>query len=249
MQRKAGETQADYDRRRRIAFGLFAALGANFLWGVTPLYYQPVLHLPPATIVGVRCLASIPLIVLVALLVGEPLRVPRKLAAVLVFNGLLLLANWLMFTYCVATKIVVQASLAYFLTPLVMVGLGALLLGERLRRMQLASLTIAAFGCGLLVLDAGNVTWIAVTMASVFGLYSTLRRKFDVPAVGGLFWESLVCVPAAIGLLLWFGLPGMQDAADPHLGFTWLVLIGSACFTVFPLTLFGAATRRLSMRT
>ena len=237
------------DHPAGFAFGL-AAYG---LWGVIPLYFRQIRTIPPVEVLAHRALWSC--LVLAALVVwlrrGADVHAAlsrRRTALTLLGSTLFIAANWLAYIYAVATEQIVQAGLGYFITPLANVALGVALLGERLRRLQGVALASAGVGVAVLTSYAGQVPWIAVTLAVSFSLYGLLRKLAAADALVGLFIETALLAPAALAYLCF--LASRADttfaASDPRNA--WLLALGGPVTTV-PLLCFAAAARRLRMTT
>ena len=172
----------------------------------------------------------------------------RRALATLLGSGALLTANWGTFIYAVDTDRVLQSSLGYFITPLVNVGLGTLVLGERLRRLQALAIALATLGVILLAVHMGGVPWIALVLAGTFGSYGLIRKTVPVPALAGSLVETLLIAPVAAVYLLWLygsGLGGLTHA-DPRGA---LLLLAAGPVTALPLAWFAAAARRLPLST
>ncbi len=233
---------------------MLAAVGANVIWGLLPLYYQPLSHVPAMQTVVFRALLSVPMLLIVARFVAGKADAGRRWPwSISVQCALLIGLNWLLFVYLTTSGRTLEAALAYFLTPLAMVLVGVAFFGERLTRRQALAVAIAATGCVCFAADSlrssdGLVSLLlAIVMACAVAIYASLRRKHDVPSVPGLLREVLVLLPLSVAGFAWFGMP--EAAADgPGAGATTLLLVGAAALTVAPLSLFGFATRRLPMR-
>jgi len=174
-------------------------------------------------------------------------RQPRVLAAFLV-SAVLLSINWLAYIWAVANGHVVDASLGYFMTPLVNTALGYTVLHERLRRPQAIALGLATCGVAWLTLLTSHPPWIALVLAGSFGVYGLLRKVATLGALEGLTLETLILVPAAL-VGLWFlqqSGRAVFPAADPAANL-WLAIVGPV--TAVPLLLFAAGARRLSLVT
>jgi chloramphenicol-sensitive protein RarD len=166
----------------------------------------------------------------------------------LVAAALLLSSNWLVYVLAVVGDQVLDASLGYFLCPLVLVALGVLVLGERLSPLRLAAVALAAAGVLLLIVGLGVVPRIALFLAVSFGLYGLLRKRLPVGPVAGLFLECLLTLPLAVlllaGLALRGGLAFPTGAIGPD-----LLLLAAGAVTIAPLLLFGLGARRLPLTT
>ena len=233
--------------------GLVYAALAFVWWGLFPLYFRLVTTVPAPEILAHRVVWC--LLCLAALLTGrrqwgwlrQVLRQPRVLAA-FVASALLIGANWLAYIWAVNHGHVIEASLGYFITPLVNVLLGVTLLHERLRRLQWLALAIAAAGVLWLTVQAGQPPWIALALAISFGGYGLLRKIAVLGALEGLTLETLLLAPLA---LLVLGIAASQGTASfpapDVLTNLWIIALGP--ITAVPLLLFAAGARRLSMAT
>lgn len=232
-----------------FAFG-FAAYG---LWGVIPLYFKLLTHVAPVQVLAHRAVWSfgVLLVAICALRkVGEVLRVvaDRRTLLTLVGSATLIAINWFAYIYAVTTDQVPQASLGYYITPLANVLIGVALLGERMRGLQIAALGLAAAGVGILTFLSGSVPWIAVALAISFSLYGLLRKIARAEAMVGLFVETSVMTPIALGFLLsWYREgTGVFTQVDSRTDF--YLMIGGIVTTI-PLVCFAAAARKLRMTT
>jgi chloramphenicol-sensitive protein RarD len=233
--------------------GVVYATLAFVWWGLFPLYFRIVNTVPAPEILAHRVLWC--LLFLAALLtvrrqwgwLRPVLRQPKVLAA-FAASALLIGANWLAYIWAVNHGHVLEASLGYFITPLVNVLLGMTLLHERLRRAQWVALAIATLGVLWLTVQAGRPPWIALSLAISFGSYGLLRKIAVLGALEGLTLETLLLAPlalAALGLAAWHG--SASFPAPDALTNLWLVALGP--ITAVPLLLFAAGARRLSMAT
>ena len=233
--------------------GPLTALIAYTLWGLFPLYIRQIDHIPPLEIVLHRSAWS--LLVVVALLavlrrfawLAQALRQPRTLA-LFATSALLLGGNWLLYVWAVSNGRVLDASLGYFINPLVNVLLGVLVLHERPRPLQWAAVALAAAGVAWLALGVGHVPWISLVLAVSFGLYGLLRKTATLGAVDGLALETLLLAPLAIGGIAWLAWQGQGHFGQPPLVDN-LLLLAAGPLTAVPLLLFASAARRVSLAT
>ncbi|MEP6876743.1 MAG: EamA family transporter RarD [Burkholderiales bacterium] len=233
--------------------GLVYATLAFVWWGLFPLYFRLVTTVPAPEILAHRVMWC--LLFLSAVLtwrrqwgwLRQVLRRPKVLAA-FVASALLIGANWLAYIVAVIHGHVIEASLGYFITPLVNVLLGVTLLHERLRRVQWVALAIAAAGVLWLTLQAGRPPWIALSLAVTFGGYGLLRKIAALGALEGLTLETLLLAPLAAIALTLAALHGSASFPAPDaLTNVWMIALGP--ITAVPLLLFAAGARRLSMAT
>lgn len=231
---------------------LYAAL-AFAMWGIFPLYFRQIGHVPSGEILIHRIVWSLAFVLVVLSLrrqwgwLKPVLSQPRVLLA-FTASAVLLSANWLTYIWAVNNGHVIDASLGYFINPLVNVLLGYTVLHERLRRMQWVALSLAAAGVLWLTLQAGHLPWIALALAGSFGAYGLLRKVATLGALEGLTLETLLLAPiAALVLGVWM-LQGTSTFPAPDLPTNaWLIAAGP--ITAIPLLLFAAGARRISLTT
>jgi len=233
--------------------GPLTAFIAYTLWGLFPLYIRQIDHIPPLEIVLHRSAWSLLFVVgLLAALrrfawLGPVLRQPRTLAP-FATSALLLGANWLLYVWAVNGGRVLDASLGYFINPLVNVLLGVLVLHERPQPLQWAAVALAAAGVLWLAVGVGHVPWISLVLAASFGLYGLLRKTATLGAVEGLALETLLLAPLAFGGIAWLALQGNGHFGAPPLVDN-LLLLAAGPLTAVPLLLFASAARRVSLAT
>jgi chloramphenicol-sensitive protein RarD len=232
--------------------GVLMAIGAYLSWGFAVIYFKQVKHISAFDLIAHRVLWSMPFLFALMLATGgwnrfRALLADRRAMRFIPLSTLLLAANWFLFVWVVVTDQVLQASLAYFITPLMMVLLGVVLLGERLRRVQGLGLALAAVGVVLLIVAGGVIPWAALTIAVTWSLYSLVRKIQHTPAIEGLGLEVALLVVPAIAWLLWRGFLPTDSRNSPAVDVLLLSLAGVV--TAGPLVLFGAALRRVPLNT
>ena len=238
-------TAADGGEQRR---GLMLGLGAYLIWGVVPLYFRLLRDVPPVETVAHRVLWSV--LLLVAILAARRqlggfivmLRQP-KLVAALALSAALIFANWLVYIWAVVNDHLVQASLGYFLNPLLNVGLGVLVLKERLSRGQGIAVVLAAVGVAILIGTSAEGLWVSLVLAGSFGLYGLIRKLVPVGALDGLTVETALLAPLCLAYLAWAEERGTLYWGTDH-GVDAL-LIASSFVTSIPLLMFAGAVRRV----
>jgi chloramphenicol-sensitive protein RarD len=231
---------------------LYAAL-AYALWGLFPLYFRRVAAVPSFEIVVHRCAGALVVLVIVLTVMqrwrwlGKAWREPRQIA-LFALSAVLLTCNWLVYVWAVNSERVIDASLGYFITPLVNVVLGYAVLHERLRRVQTMAVALAALGVAWLTVLGGQLPWIGLVLAMTFGCYGLMRKTARLGALEGLALETLVLAPLAVPLLWWTTLHGSRVLLDGDASLVgWLLLSGP--LTVVPLVLFAAGARRITLAT
>lgn len=233
--------------------GLYYALAAFVLWGVAPAYFKLIQQVPPAEIIVHRILWSC---VLMALVLGlsrrfvgwRHLRDNPRLLATLALTALLISGNWLTFVYAVNSGRMLDASLGYYINPLVNVLLAVLFLGERLRRLQAAAVLLALLGVVYQVYELGRLPWISLVLAFSFGCYGLLRKQVTLDALNGLGIETALVAPLALIYFVQLYAQGQAQFGQVSLSLDAL-LIAAGVVTSVPLALFAAGARRLPYTT
>ncbi len=231
--------------------GVVYALSAYVIWGLFPLYFKALEHIPSLQILAHRMVWSLLVVVLLLAVLRRWawMRMLRERPAVLArfaLSALLLSGNWGIYIWAVNHNHVVDASLGYYINPLVNVALGSLLLHERLRGAQWVALAIAAAGVSVMALEVGHVPWISLSLALTFGGYALLRKTAPLGALEGLAVETAVLFPLALLYLYWLGAHGDNAFATADNATRWL-LVAAGPITTVPLLLFAAGARRMSM--
>lgn len=232
---------------------LAQAVGAYFIWGFLPVYFNLLKAVPPLEVVAHRIVWSV--LLLLAMLYFR-----RRLAALwealttramlvpMVATALLIGGNWLIYIWAVTNGHVAAASLGYFLNPLLNVLLGYLFLKERLTRWQWLAVALAGLGVAILATGALDALWISLSLALSFGLYGLIRKVAPVGPMVGLASETIILLPLALGALaVWtvhgsghFGTLGTQTDA---------LLLAAGVVTAVPLLLFASAARQMPYAT
>lgn len=233
--------------------GLAAAVTAFAIWGLLPLYLKALASVPPLQIMSHRivwcCVAAFAWLALrgelgaVRAALADPgTRLRLSASAVLVS------VNWLIYIWAVNGGHVVEASLGYFINPLLNIALGVLVLSERLNRAQWTAVGLAAAGVLYLAIVVGRPPWIALSLAASFGTYGLIRKVIAVEAVPGLATETLLITPFAIAFLLWCEQQGTGALGHSGAAIDALLLV-SGVVTALPLALFAYGARRIPLST
>ncbi|MGV7211062.1 EamA family transporter RarD [Oxalobacteraceae bacterium A2-2] len=230
---------------------LYAAL-AFFLWGLFPLYFHAISGVPPQEILGHRILWSLAFLVVVLTVRQQWKWLPRVLATPRVLasfaaSAILLSTNWFVYIWSVNNGHVIDASLGYFINPLVNVLLGLLVLKEKLRRGQWMAIMVAAAGVAWLSWQAGQVPWIALILGLTFGAYGLLRKTAALAALEGLSLETMILFPAALAYVLWLSSNGNNSFLNTPSDTTRWLLAAAGPITAIPLLLFAAGARKIPM--
>jgi chloramphenicol-sensitive protein RarD len=231
---------------------MLCGIGAYVAWGLLPLFLKQLVGVPPVQILAHRVLWSLLLLIAIVSVAGGwgavrlALRSPRAIL-LLCASAVLIAINWLVYIWAVVNGHVIEASLGYFINPLVNVAIGVAVLHERLRRVQVVAVAIAAMGVAVLALSGTGALWISIALALSFGSYGLVRKVVAVDALAGLTIETALLAPIAAGMLVW-------SAADGTAAFGTalrldLLLVTAGVVTALPLLMFAVAARRMRYAT
>jgi len=236
-----------------VKLGLICGVLAYGMWGLLPIYLKQLPMVDPLEIVGQRILWSVPfgaLILTFRKQWGETVKAFRspRMLVLLGFSATVIGLNWLTYVWAVANDRVLQASLGYYINPLIFVAAGVFVLKEKLGRLQMVAVGLAATGVAVLAIGAGVVPWVSIILALSFTAYGYARKTLNVGAMPGLFIETVLLAPFAFSFLLWFS--GAHGLALGNEGVRIdLLLIAAGPVTVLPLMFFALAARRLTFTT
>ncbi|WP_428406935.1 EamA family transporter RarD [Hyphococcus sp.] len=236
-----------------LRLGLICGVFAYGMWGLLPVYLKALGDVDPMEIVGHRILWSVPfgaLILTFRKQWRETLKAfasPRMLM-LLGFSASVIAANWLLYVWAVANERVLQASLGYYINPLMFVAAGVFVLKEKLNRAQLTAVALAALGVAVLTFGAGVFPWVSLLLAISFTAYGYVRKMLDVGGMPGLFIETALLSPFAFLFLLWFSNASGLAFGQGDMGLDALLILAGPV-TVVPLLLFALAARRLRFST
>lgn len=231
--------------------GLFAGAGAFFIWGILPCYWKALKSVPAAEILCHRMFWSLVFVAIVLTMWRRWKEVfaaltSRKNILFFMCSSSLLAVNWLTYIWGVNAGFVLEASMGYYINPLVNVLLGFIFFQDRLRRFQILAIILAVAGVANLVINYGRFPWIALTLAFSFGLYGLIRKLVRVESLPGLCAESFFMSVPALVFLIWRHLSG-AGALGAGAFEVDALLIGAGAVTAVPLLLFAFCARRLRL--
>jgi chloramphenicol-sensitive protein RarD len=244
---------ADLGQDARGRRGFLLALGAYFLWGLLPFYMKAVAHLPLAEVIANRVVWSVPIAAAVLIWAGRTadfkaaIRSPKSLAMA-ALTAVLISINWGIYVWAIAVDRTVETALGYYINPLVSVVVGAVLLGERLDRLQIAAVALAAIAVAVLTVEAGKLPWVSLALAFSFAAYGFFRKTLPIGPSQGFLLEVLLLSVPALCYLAYLIATG-QDHLISSTGADAALLIGCGPVTAVPLLLFAFGARLLRLST
>ncbi|MCL1115165.1 EamA family transporter RarD [Shewanella basaltis] len=229
--------------------GVFLAICAYTIWGVAPLYFKLLHHVPATEILMHRVIWSFLFMIVLMQFIGGFSRLrlilkhPKQLL-ILLTTSVLIAANWLIFIWAVNNDHMLDASLGYFINPLFNVLLGMIFLGERLRKLQWLAVTLASIGVLVQLISFGSIPLVSLALAASFGFYGLLRKKVNIDAKSGLLVETAILLPVALGyLVITLGnSPASMLTNSLNLN---LLLVAAGVVTTIPLLCFAGAAVRI----
>jgi chloramphenicol-sensitive protein RarD len=239
--------------------GLLCGIAAFTSWGLFPIYWRWLAHVPSVEVVCHRIVWSFVFLTAVFWLNQRQLtsddvanarpKIGRqKLIAIYSLAAMLISVNWFVFIWAVGNGRVIEASLGYFINPLLSILLGVMFLREKLSRLQGIAIGIAAIGVVVMAYAGGVMPWLSLSLAASFALYGMVKKAAPLPAMTGLLIETTVLVLPAAGYLVWLESKRTGSMGQGDLTTIGLLLLGG-CVTVFPLALFATAAQRVSLST
>ena len=234
--------------------GVVFAVSAYLWWAVvTPLYFKVLVSVPVTELIVWRILSGLPLLIGLLLLRKtlvsciKSLR-DRRTILLLLGSTFFISINWIVFVLSIVWDRLIEASLGYYINPLVTVALGFIFLRERIRPLQLVAVCIAAMGVMYLAISQGELPWISMALAGTFAMYGLLRKSMAVGSLEGLTVEMSITFPICLALQVWLFTSGSSAMIDGSPLLIFGLLMGGF-ITIVPLLLFAGGARRLQLST
>ncbi len=231
--------------------GIIYAIGAYLVWGLFPVYWKWLNFVPALQLLSHRIFWSFVLMIIILMLLKEgktflSIAFQKHTIKVYCLAALLIGVNWLIYVWAVTNDHIVEASLGYFINPLLSVLLGVIFLRERLRLWQWGSISLATVGVAYLTITHGKIPWIALSLASTFALYGLVKKKAPLNAEFGLTLETgILFLPAALYLV--YAEISSQAAFLHYSLLSDFLLIGAGLVTTIPLLMFSSAAHRIPL--
>jgi chloramphenicol-sensitive protein RarD len=238
------------DKAKVRSLGLLFGVSAYTLWGLFPIYWPLLKPANPLEIVSHRAVWTLVFCFIILALTKTlkstlSLLKRPKIVAGLFLSSILISINWIIYIYAANTGHVIEASLGYFINPLVVIATGVIVLKEKMRPLQWSAVGIATIGVAVLTIDYGRLPWIALGLALSWGSYGLVKKQLGLGALEGLSIETLLSSGFYLGYLIWLGNRG--EGQFSHSLTLTLLLIGGGAVTAIPLLLFNGSTNRLPL--
>ena len=236
-----------------VRSGVILGLLAYTMWGIFPVYFKLIELVAPTEVLVHRVVWAVPFgaLIIMGRRQWPEVRaafVERSMFAWLALAALSISVNWLIYIWAVQNERIFEASLGYYINPLMYVAVGVVLLGERLRRPQVIAVILAFIGVAYLTISGGIFPWVALSLAALFTAYGVIRKQVAIGAMPGLFVETTLLFPFAIAWLVFLILGGQASFGAGDTGLSMLLVLGGP-ITVMPLLLFAISAKRLSLTT
>ena len=243
------EQTADAEVRSGVILGLLAYT----MWGVFPVYFKWIESVAPTEVLVHRVVWAVPfgaVIIMARRQWREVLAafVDRSMLFWLGLAALCISVNWLIYIWAVQNERIFEASLGYYINPLIYVAVGVMAFGERLRPLQITAVVLALIGVSYLTISGGIFPWVALSLAALFTVYGVIRRQVAIGAMPGLFVETTMLFPFALTWLLFLVSGHQASFTAGDTGLSMLLMLGGP-ITVMPLLLFAISAKRLSLTT
>lgn len=243
------------DRSKELAIGTWFGIAAYMIWGFLPLYWKLVDHVPATEVLAHRIFWSL-IFMLIILMIANKWKVFKSEFSLIVkqkrvLGGILLASilisiNWFTYIFAVTQEQIVEASLGYYINPLISVLLGMIVLKERLSVWQLISFILAAIGVIILTVSVGSLPWLALILATSFGLYGLVKKVANLGALTGLTIETLLVAPIALIYVFYLQMVGLSSFTLSDISTSGLLIMAGVA-TALPLLLFAASARRVPL--
>jgi len=238
------------DKAKVRSLGLLFGVSAYTLWGLFPIYWPLLKPANPLEIVSHRAVWTLVFCFIILALtksLKSTLSILKrpKIVAGLFLGSILISINWIIYIYAANNEHVVEASLGYYINPIVVIATGVIVLKEKMRPLQWLAVGIATLGVAVLTIDYGRLPWIALGLALSWGSYGLVKKQLGLGALEGLSIETLLSSGFYLAYLIWLG-----NSGEGHFTYSLtltVLLIGGGAVTAIPLLLFNGSTNRLPL--
>jgi chloramphenicol-sensitive protein RarD len=241
------------DPEKAAQRGFLYALAAYLIWGILPFYMKAVAHIPAIEVVAHRVIWSLPVAGALLIWLGRTDDIKRALRSprTLMMGSLtaaLITVNWCVYVWAIAVDRALEAALGYYINPLFSILLGALLLGEKLSRAQMAAIALALVAVLLLTWENGGLPWVSIVLAVSWGFYALFKKTLPIGPAQGFFLEVLILAIPALAYIGWVQAEGTGHFGNQGMADIWL-LMAAGVITAIPLILYANGAKLLSLST
>ncbi len=243
----------DFGKNNDQMIGIISAISAYFLWGVLPVYWKLIHDVPATEVLAHRIIWSL-VFMLIVLVVTKgmgsfiaecrQILASRKQIVGVIMTAILISVNWCTYIWAVSENRIVEASLGYYINPLVSVVLGMIVLKEKLSSWQMLSFGLATIGVAIMALNFGGIPWVSLVLAISFGVYGLFKKMVKIGAITGITVETAISSPIA---LLYVSYLQVQGIGAFQFNSVSLLLMGAGIVTAIPLVLFAKGASRLPL--
>src|SRR4051795_4738707 len=239
---------------RENATGIIYTAGAYLLWGILPIYWKFIDEVPALEILAHRVIWSFIFVLIIVVLLKRKIlknffqvqMSQKKTWLGLFLASLFISINWFTYIYAVNTNHIVEASLGYYINPLIAVLLGVFVLREKVNVLQAISFVIAGIGVIYMTVSVGKLPWISLVLALSFGFYGLSKKLIKVDSILGLLLETLFVLPFALLFLAYLGVNDQHSFSTGSIK-NDLFLLGSGIATALPLLWFGIGAQKIPL--
>jgi chloramphenicol-sensitive protein RarD len=245
--------ESDPESEKAAQRGFFYALAAYLLWGFLPFYMKAVAHIPAIEVVAHRVIWSLPIAGALLVWLGRTddikraLRSPRTMMMGALTASLITI-NWCVYVWAIAADRALETALGYYINPLFSVFLGAVLLGEKLNRAQMAAIALAVVAVLLLTWENGGLPWVSIALAVSWGFYALFKKTLPIGPAQGFFLEVLILAIPALAYVVWLQAAGIGHFGSQDVSDVWL-LMAAGLVTAIPLILYANGAKLLKLST
>lgn len=244
-----------FEKKNDQMVGVISAMGAYFLWGVLPVYWKMIHDVPATEVLAHRIIWS--LVFMIGILGAtkgmglfmkecQQILANRKQLFGVIMAAILISVNWCTYIWAVSENRIVEASLGYYINPLVSVLLGMMVLKEKLSIWQMVSFCLAGIGVLIMALNFGGIPWVSLVLAISFALYGLFKKMVNIGAITGIAVETAISSPLALLYLSYLQIQGI-GTFDFNFNSVSLLLMGAGVVTAIPLILFAKGANRLPL--
>ncbi len=239
--------------KNETSLGIFYAITAYMIWGILPVYWKYLASVSALEVLAHRIIWSFFFVTFLILLrrqwtIVRKILQERKQVIFLICASIMITINWGVFIWAIQADHILDSSLGYYINPLIAVLFGVLFFKEKLNRWQLIAILLALTGVAILIIQFGQVPWIALILAITFAIYGALKKAIQAPSIISLALETAIILPIALGFVFFRQANGNGALGQSSI-FATILLLGAGIVTATPLLLFAEGAQRIPLST